>query len=186
MPSADSPAYAQAQPFLPDVAAVVWPNAGSAARGARWSDIATGPWEFPQADASRARVLVAVNQDVVVAAWAITGYSCGPATTPQFRAVTVCTFDIERDPRADTLVGRPSPVIPRTHQRSVIPLRDLAGYGSDDLATATSPYVPVLGVRTAVVGEYALAVHLDGTAEVTAPPGGSVTVHWDQSDEPAR
>lgn len=181
MPPANPPTYAHA---LPDVAVIVWPNAGSAARGARWSDIAPGPWEFPEADASRARVLIAVDQDVVVAAWAITGHRCGPAVTPQFRAVTVCTFDIERDPRADTLIGRSSPVIPRTLLASVIPLRGLAGYASDEPATPASAYVRVLGVRTAVVGDYALAVHPDGTANVTAPPGGSVTVHWDQADQP--
>lgn len=185
MPSGDSPSTAQAQ-SLPDVAVVVWPIVGFSARGARWSDIAAGPWELSEADASRARMLIAVNQDVVVAAWAITGYRCGPATTPQFRAVTVCTFDIERAPRADMLVGRPSPVIPRALRASVIPLVYLASYSSDESAATASPYVPVLGVRTAVVGGYALAVHPNGTAEVTAPPGGAVSVHWDQPDEPAR
>jgi hypothetical protein len=56
----------------------------------------------------------------------------------------------------------------------------------DELLGGEDPARPPEIVPAVVVGNYALAVHPDGTAEVTAPPGGSVTVHWDQSDEPAR
>jgi len=157
-----------------DLVAVVWPRQNEprvTAGDARWEEVSRGAWAMDPAKADRVRILIAVNDDVITGAWAVTDAS-HDAEIPagKSRMVSRSTFTTAADPRLDYLTGTPSPLARRRNPQATMELRDLSGA---DALTGPVPLPPHGLVR---LGDFTLSVASDGHAELRMPAGGQVTI----------
>ena len=112
-----------------DLVAVVWPNQSESqvrAGEKTWEEVARGAWAMDAEKADRVRVLVAVFDDIVVRAWAVTN-ATHHTEIPEgkTRRVSRSTFEITAEARLDYLVGGPSPRARQRNPQATFELRDL-------------------------------------------------------------
>ena len=166
-----------------DLALIVWPGQAAAREistgSSSWASVSRGPWTMSAVKAEQVRVLVAVQQDIVVGAWSVIGRSAEPWVAPTGRTLHKCVFETDADPKAGLLVGHPSPQRSRRNPLCLMQLRDLPGYQLEDEDVAAS-------FGRVQLGPYTFTVFRDGTAEVLVPLDGSVIMRPsnDENSEP--
>jgi hypothetical protein len=157
-----------------DLVAVVWPRRSeSLVRTARvtWETVARGRWAMDPAKADRVRVLLAVFDDVVKGAWAVTGVTHQvEVPAGKSRQVSRSEFDVVHDRQLDYLVEGASPLGRRRNPQATMALRDLPGAS----ALVEPADLPAHGVVR--LGEFTLRVFEDGHADLQMPVGAALTV----------
>jgi hypothetical protein len=157
-----------------DLIAVVWPNQSEplVRFGAMtWEEAARGAWAMDAEKADRVRILVAVFDDKVVGAWAVTN-AIHEAEIPEgkTRMVSRSTFETAADGRLDYLVGAPSPRARQRNPQATFELRDLPG--AESLIGSVAPTSSGL----VQLGPFTLTVSEDGRADLHMPAGATLTV----------
>ena len=160
-----------------DLVAIVWPNQSEPlvrVGEMTWEEAACGAWAMDAEKGDRVRVLVAVFDDIVVGAWAVTN-AIHQAEIPEgkTRMVSRSTFETAADTRLDYLVGGPSPRARQRNPQATFELRDLPGAESliGSAAPASSGLVQL--------GSFTLTVSEDGHADLHMPG-------WRHADRPHR
>jgi len=157
-----------------DLVAVVWPNQSESlvrAGEMTWIEVARGAWAMDAEKADRVRVLIAVFDDVVVGAWAVTN-ATHQAEIPEgkTRRVSRSTFETAADARLDYLVGGPSPRARQRNPQATFELRDLPG--AESLIGSAAP----TSFGLVQLGPFTLTVSEDGRADLHMPAGATLTV----------
>jgi hypothetical protein len=126
-------------------------------------------------EVGRVRVLVAVFDDMVVGAWAVTN-AIHQAEIPggKTRMVSRSTFETAADARLDYLVGGPSPRARQRNPQATFELRDLPG--AESLIVSAAPTSSGL----VQLGPFILTVSEDGR------PCGLAHASWRHADRPHR
>jgi hypothetical protein len=157
-----------------DLVAVVWPRQSQVAVEAgetTWAEASRGDWAMDPKKADRVKALVAVHDDVVVGAWAVSGAThTKRAPVGKSREVNRSRFNIVEEPRLAGLVGGPSPHPRQRNPQTTIELRDLDG-GSALLGDAEARQHGVV-----TLGDFILRVNEEGDADLYVPNGTTVTV----------
>jgi hypothetical protein len=158
-----------------DLALVVRPRQSAPAvyAGRRtWEDAATGAWAMAQDKADRVRVLIAVHEEKVVGAWAVTDRSHDVAVPDgKSRNVSRSSFSTSADSRIAKLLDTPSQWPSQRNPVSTHELRDVQGL--EELLGHAEPKITHGVVE---LGDYRLIVQADGHAQLLVPTGCAVTV----------
>lgn len=131
------------------------------------------------------RILVAVQGDIIVASWEISGYTLEPWTAPTGRQLNRCVFELSEKSELDSLAGLPSPLGRRKNPVAFMQLRDVPGFHettSDDVVDGGAQVQETTDQQEQgelSISGYALSVNDDGSAELLVPHGGSVLVRSD-------
>lgn len=156
-----------------DYVVVVWltDSAAEVRAGTRtWEDAAHGAWAIEAAKATRARVLLAIDDlDEVVGAWHVASVS-NESLVPdgKSRRVNRATFELVDDARLSFLLGS-SPWPRRRNPQTTLEVRALPG--ADQLLAGQ---VPSSGA--AQIGDFTLTVNDRGVAVLRMRAGASLTV----------
>ena len=161
-----------------DLVAVVWPRQNEprvTAHEATWEEVSRGRWAMDPTKAERVRILVAIHDDVIRDAWAVTDVKHN-AEVPagKTRKVSRSTFTTAIDPRLAYLTGMDTPLPRRRNPQATMELRDLPGAGT---LTETAPLPPHGLVQ---LGDFTLSVSVDGRAELRIPVGAEITIRAGQ------